>query len=189
MLYFNSLAARMFALAVGGSVAVCAAPAEARGQLAGFRGPNGSVLAGRHVSREPGSIEVRRGFRTADGRGVKTTRSTSWGERAIHNEVERIYADGRTMTREGSLVRNGDGSVSRNRTRTGPAGNSQSGWSTIYRTEDGFGRERGASTSSGRGYQAKKDVSVSPDSVSVDRSLTTNSGRTMSRTRTYQRRR
>lgn len=189
MLYFNSIATKMFALAVGSSLVAAAAPAEPRGQFVGFRGPNGGVLAGRHVTREPGSVEVRRGFRTADGRGVRTTRSTSWGERAIHNEVERIYADGRAMTREGSLVRNEDGSISWNRTRTGPAGKSQSGWNTIYRTDDGFAHERGASTSSGRGYQARKDVSVSPDSVTVDRSLTTNSGRTMSRSRTYQRRR
>ena len=93
------------------------------------------------------------------------------------------------VSRHDSITRHDDGSVSRHRARTGLAGNSQSGWSTIYRTDDGYGRERGGSTSTGRGYEAKKDVSVTPDQVIVGRSFTTNSGRSVSSSRTFERRR
>ena len=189
MIKFHRLPAMMIAVAVGTSLVAAAAPAQARGQIAGWRGPGGGFIAGRQVDREPGLVEVRRGVRTAGGHGTKTRRTTSWGEGAIRNGVQRTYANGRTMTREGSITRNGDGSVSRSRSRSGPSGNSQSGWSTIYRTDDGYARERVASTSGGRGYQASKDVSVAPGLVTIDRNLTTNSGRSVSRSRTFERRR
>ncbi|BAK64983.1 hypothetical protein SLG_03080 [Sphingobium sp. SYK-6] len=178
-------------LATGGAGALVAAPAEARehGRIVRAQGPyGGGYVAGRHVSRQPGSTQVTRGAATYGGRGYGQTRSTQWGDGAVTNSVDRRYANGTGMSRDSSLVRNGDGSVSVQRDRTGPAGNSQSGWSTIYRTDDGYTRTRSGATSSGRSYSATRDVSVNGDSVTVDRNAATGSGRAVSSTRTYSRR-
>ncbi|HEY0628118.1 MAG TPA: hypothetical protein VGD23_02205 [Sphingomicrobium sp.] len=169
---------------------VLASSADARDRLAGVRGVRGDgIIAGRRVTHEPGSIQVRQGFLTVGERGLYEERSTNWGEGSINRSIDRTYANGSTMSRDRSITRNPDGSVSTSRSHTGVAGNSQSGWSTIYRTDDGYRRTRSASTSNGRGYEATRDVSVGEDMVTIDRSLTTKSGRSVTRSRTRPRRR
>lgn len=177
------------ALAAGALVVSLAAAqaAEAGERSRSWVGRRGAE-AGRTVDRAPGSTVVQRGVTGRNGRGVSTTRATTWGDGSVTNDMQRNYANGETVTRSGSVVANGDGSVDATRTRTGVGGNTQSGWSTVYRSEDGFGRSRGVSTSSGRGVSGGTDVVVGDDSVTVNRSLTTQSGQSRSRSRTYPRR-
>lgn len=161
-------------------------PAEARDRAVLAGGPAGGAFVGRRqVSRERGSAQVSRGILTRSGRGQRETRSTQWGDGAVHHSVVRTVVNGSTVTRDGSIVRDVDGSVSKTRARIGAAGNTQLGWSTIYRTDDGYSRSRGGSTSAGRGYSASRDVSVAHDAVTIDRQLTTNSGRSTSSSRIY----
>ncbi|MBB6427003.1 hypothetical protein [Sphingopyxis sp. JAI128] len=178
------------ALLMTGIAPIAATPVEARehGRLSAGRGPHGGgYISGRHVSREPGRTVVSRGVLTGGGHGYRQTRTTTRGDGTITNDVQRRKANGSEVRRTGSVTRNADNSVSRQHTRTGANGNSQSGWSTIYRTEDGYSKSRGASTSNGRGYTATRDVSVGEDSVTINRNATTNSGREVSRTRTVPR--
>lgn len=166
------------------------AQAEARthGRVVHAHGPNGGGYhAGRAVSREPGSAQVTRGIVTHNGRGVHQTRSTDWGNGVIHNEVDRSYRHGGSVKRDTTVTRNGNGSVTVDRDRTGVRGNEQSSWTTIYRTDDGYTRTRGASTSNGRGYNTTRDVSVSDDYVTVQRSASNNRGGSASSTRNYRR--
>lgn len=177
-----ALAAGVFVTGMG--LAQTAEAGERSRSWVGWRGAE----AGRTVDRGPGSTSVRREATGRYGRGVSGTRDTTWGDGRLTNEVQRTYANGATVRRSGSVVANGDGSIDASRTRTGVAGNTQSGWSTVYRSDEGFGRSRGGSTSSGRGASGATDVVVGDDSVTVNRSLTTGSGQTRSRSRTYPRR-
>ena len=192
MSMFRSItAAAAAALALSGAALLAAQPAEAqsRGRIVHAHGPHGGgYVANRHVSRQPGATHVSRGVRTHGGYGVRQTRDTHWGNGTIRNDVNRTYANGRSVSRSGTVTRHPDGSVSSSRQRTGAAGNRQSGWSTIYRTDDGYTRTRGGSTSSGRGYNATRNVSVGPDSVTVNRNASTSGGRSVSSSRTYPRR-
>ncbi|HZG32849.1 MAG TPA: hypothetical protein VEZ59_06205 [Sphingopyxis sp.] len=175
-------------VSTAGTLSPDPAQARERGHVVHGHGPGGNAhIRGRHVSREPGSVKVTRGAVTRGGHGYRQTRQTTRGDGTLSNNVERRYRNGKTMTRSSSVTRNGDGSVSRERGRTGPAGNSQGSWSTIYRTDDGYTRNSGASTSRGRGYSATRDVSVAPGSVTVSRKGSTNSGRSIDQTRTYTR--
>lgn len=149
------------ALATAVSLAAVPAVAGERGRNVSVQGPNGrGYVASRTFSREPGAARF---------------------------SAQRVYNGGASSSRSASAVRTGEGAVRFDRSHTGVAGATQSGWSTIYRTDDGFGRERGASTSSGRGYTANADVSRTEDGVIVERSVTTASGATADRTRTYPR--
>lgn len=188
----NSLKLITVLAATFAGAATLAAPGHAdareRGLFAHGHGPAGNgYLRGRHVSREPGSVKVTRGVITRGGHGYRQTRQTTRSDGTISNDVERRYRNGKTVTRNSSITRHDDGTVSRERGRTGPAGHSQGGWSTIYRTEDGYTRNSGGSTSRGRGYSATRDVSFAPGSVTVNRKASTNSGKTVDRTRTYTR--
>lgn len=177
-------------LAISGLALSMPAQAEARkhGRVVHVHGPHGgSYHAGRVVSRTPGSTQVHRGVITHDGRGVRQSRSTNWGDGTLTNDVRRVYSNGRTVERNATVTRNGDGSVSTNRNRTGARGNQQSSWSTIYRTDDGYTRHRGATTSNGRGYNATRNVSISDDYVTVQRNATSNRGGSVSSTRNYRR--
>ncbi len=188
MTTFRSLIS-IAAIVTAGLAAANLSPAHARehGRIVHGHGPGGGFIAGRHVSREPGSATVTRGRANANGRGYLQQRTTQRGNGTVSNHVERQYRNGKTVERNGSVTRNPDGSVSRERSRTGGSGNSQNSWSTIYRTDDGYQRSRGASTSQGRGYNATRDVSVSDDSVQINRNAATNSGRSVSSSRTYPR--
>lgn len=180
----------IFALAGSGLVLALPAQAEARthGRAVHVHGPNGGGYhAGRVVSRAPGSTQVTRGVVTHDGHGVRQTRSTNWGDGTLSNEVRRDYRNGRSVERDTTVTRNGNGSVTVDRDRTGVRGNEQSSWTTIYRTDDGYTRQRNASTSNGRGYSATRDVSVSDDYVTVQRNATSNRGGSASSTRSYRR--
>lgn len=81
----------------------------------------------------------------------------------------------------------GNGAVTRQGQRTFNNGMSQSGWSTLYRTDDGYTRSRSASGSGGRAINATKDVSFDDSSVTVNRSGSTGSGDSWSRSRTWPR--
>jgi hypothetical protein len=81
----------------------------------------------------------------------------------------------------------GDGAVTRQGQRTFNNGMSQSGWRSLQRTDDGYARSFGASGSGGRSIAGGSDVSIGKDSVTIDRSLTTGSGATYSRSRTLPR--
>lgn len=81
----------------------------------------------------------------------------------------------------------GDGAITRQGQRTFNNGKSQSGWRTLYRTDDGYARSFGASGSGGRSVTGGRDVSFGDDSITVDRSLTTGAGETYSRSRTWPR--
>jgi len=151
-------------------VAASAAPADARGGFFRGHGPNGAgYAAGRHVSSGPGSIEVRRGFRTEAGRWVRTTRSAEWGDGSASERLERSYSDGTSATRSRSIARNEDErSITRSISRTGRSGNSQHSSVSIRRTEDGYSRSRSASTEDGRGYSASSHVSFGEDTITID---------------------
>lgn len=179
------------AAAIGlAGLGLLAAPAvEARdhGRIVRGQGPHGGgYVAGRHVSREPGSATVTRGAVNRNGRGYRQVRESDWGDGTFASSTQRRYANGDSVQRSGTVTR-GDGSISASRTRTGRQGKSQSGWSTIYRTDDGFTRSQGASTSQGRGYTATRDVSVSDSAVTIQTDAATNGGRAVSRTRTVPR--
>ena len=188
---FRSRSIRIFAALLASSTgAMITTSAEARqhGHVTIARGPyGGGYAAGRHVSRQPGSAQVTRGVVTSGGYGYRQTRTTTRGEGTISNSVERQRANGTSMNRSSTATRNPDGSVSTQRNRTGAAGNSQAGWSTIYRTDDAYSRQRGGSTSNGRGYASSRDISVNDGSVTVNRNATTNSGRSVTSSRTYPR--
>lgn len=83
------------------------------------------------------------------GHGFTATSTASYGGGGISNNFTRTYNNGKTATSSASVTRNGNGSVTREASHTGVAGNTQSGSSTVYRTDDGFGRTREFSTSSG----------------------------------------
>ncbi|HZF45562.1 MAG TPA: hypothetical protein VEZ26_04450 [Sphingomonadaceae bacterium] len=188
---FKSRSIRIFAaLLASSTAAITATSVQARqhGHVTIAKGPyGGGYAAGRHVSRQPGSAQVTRGAVTRGGYGYRQTRTTTRGDGTISNSVERQRANGTSMSRSSTATRNPDGSISTQRNRTGAGGNSQDGWSTIYRTDDGYTRQRGGSTSNGRGYASTRDVSVNDGSVTVNRSATTNSGRSVTSSRTYPR--
>ena len=180
-----------FIMVVGALVTVSAvsstAPADARGRFVRLPGVDGGAIARRQVSREPGSAQVTRGILTLGGHAMRSTRSTDWGGGQVHNITERQYRNGSRSVREGRITRNADGSVSTMKSRSGIAGNSQSSAGTIRRTDDGYVRSRSASTSNGRGYDSTRDVSIADQSVTIDRNLTSRSGRSVSSSRTYPR--
>lgn len=118
---------------------------------------------------------------------VIAKRATQWGEGEARNEVHRTYRHGGEVRRDSTYTRNDDGSASVSRNRTGVRGNSQSGWNTVYRTDDGYSSTRGANTASGRGYTATSDVSVGDDHVTVERTRSNARGDTVERSRTYRR--
>ncbi|MFN3585333.1 hypothetical protein [Phenylobacterium sp.] len=152
-------------------------------------GPLGRpALAGRRIDRDPGHTYAERGVIGRGGHGYRTSRDTTWGDGRVDNTTQRTWRNGAQATRTGSAVRNEDGSVSINRSRTGTQGATQTGWSTIYKTEDGYARDRGVSTSNGRSATTHGDIQVTDDTITVNRSATTGSGQTYSRTNTYTRR-
>jgi hypothetical protein len=151
----------------------------------GFAGR--SYAAGRAISRTPGSTTATRGIETGGGRGFVTTRQTNYGDGNLTNNVTRTYNNGETATRTGSITRNPDGSVTKERTHTGVDGNTQTGWSTIYKTDDGIGRTRGVTTSSGKSVTETGSIASGEGSMTVDRAITTGSGASASRTTTYTR--
>lgn len=177
------------AMLVSGAATIAATPAQARehGRIVHAHGPHGGYVAGRHVSRQPGSTQVTRGAMSHDGYGYRQTRTTTQANGVIHNDVQRRYANGTQMNRTSTTTRNPDGSMTRSRARSGAGGNSQAGWSTIYRTDDGYVHSRAGSTSSGRGYAASRDVSVNDGSVTINRSASTSGGRVVTSSRTYPR--
>jgi hypothetical protein len=167
-----------------------AQPAEAtsHGRYVSVHGTHGrGFTAHRGISHSPGSASATRGIQTHSGRGFETTRTTSHGDGSLTNKVTRTYNNGQTASRTGSITRNGDGTVSMTRSRTGVAGNTQTGWDTIYRTDDGIARTRGISTSSGKSAIETGSVSFGNGSMTVNKSLTTGSGASASRSTTYTR--
>jgi hypothetical protein len=90
-----------------------------------------------------------RGVQTNSGRGFETTRQTNYGNGSVNNTVTRTYNNGEAASRTGSVTRNPDGSVTAERSHTGVNGNTQSGWNTIYKTDNGFTDTRGFTTSGG----------------------------------------
>ncbi|ESQ83764.1 hypothetical protein [Asticcacaulis benevestitus] len=177
-----------FAGAIGlALMATTSAQAGARDRVVSVQGVHGhGYLAGRKLSRNPGETQVRRSLQTQSGHGVATTRDTTYGDGVVSSSASRIYNNGATASRSGSVVV-GEGTVSGQRTRTGVAGNTQSAWDTVYRTDDGYGRTRGVETSSGRSVTAERDVSVTDGSVVVGTQVTTGAGGTASRVRTFDR--
>lgn len=164
------------------------AEAAGHGRLLSVQGSHGrGFVAQRHISRSPGSASASRGVQTNSGRGFTTTRSTSHGNGSLTNQISRTYDNGETASRTGSITRNGNGSVTLSRSHTGVAGNTQSGWSTIYRTDDGIGRTRGFTTSSGRSAVASGNVAFGNGSMTVNKSLTIGSGASATRSTTYTR--
>ncbi|MFN4178579.1 hypothetical protein [Phenylobacterium sp.] len=152
-------------------------------------GPLGRpALAGRRIDRDPGHTYAERGVIGRGGHGYRASRDTTWGDGRVDKTTQRTWRNGAQATRTGSAVRNEDGSVSINRSRTGTQGATQTGWSTIYKTEDGYARDRGVSTSNGRSATTHGDIQVTDDTITVNRSATTGSGQTYSRTNTYTRR-
>lgn len=182
---------RYITIAVSAAIALVAAsviPAEARGRFLSVQGISGHGFnAGRMINRSPGSTAVTRGLQTNSGRGFTTTRQTNYGDGSLTNNVTRTYNNGETATRTGAITRNGDGSITGTRSHTGVNGNTQSGWNTIYKTDDGFGRTRGFTTSSGRSATETGSVAFGEGSMTVNRSLITGSGASASRTTTYTR--
>jgi hypothetical protein len=107
------------------SFAATAADAGVRDRSRSFQGPNGrGYVANRHVDRGPGHAFVSRDVQANNGRGYDASRSSTWG-------------DGRaTRTRQ---VQTNDG-------------RSATGWSTIYRTDDGVAVDRSVTTGAGQTY-------------------------------------
>jgi len=120
------------------------------GRFLSVQGAHGhGFVAGRTINRVPGSVTATRGVETNNGRGFQTNRQTTYGNGSVNNAVTRTYNNGETATRTGSITRNPDGSVTAERSHTGVNGNTQSGWNTIYRNDNGFTDTRGFTTSSG----------------------------------------
>lgn len=138
-------------------------------------------------SADAGEHSVARHAQGRFGHGVTRIRTVDREPGAVSVTGQRIYNDGLTASRSRSATRNPDGSISTARSHTGVAGDSQSGWSTIYRTDNGYTRAGGVSTSSGRSATGSKSVVVGGDGVTVARSVTTGSGKTWSDSRTYDR--
>ena len=173
---------------VAGLATAQAADAAVRGGFRSVQGPRGhGYIAQRSVNRVPGATTANRSLQTNSGRGFDTTRQTTYGDGALTNQVDRTYNNGATASRTGSVVKTGDGSVSIDRSHTGVAGNTQSEWSTIYRTDDGVGRTRNFSTSNGRSAAVTGDVSFNDGTATVNRTVTTGSGASATSTRTYTR--
>jgi len=151
------------------------------------QGWRGGFVAGRTVNRVPGSTTVHRGIQTDSGRGVETTRQTTYGDGSRSNTVTRTFNNGETATRTGTLIHNPDGSVSRDVTHTGVDGNTQSGWGTIYKTDDSISRSRGITTSTGKSVTESGSIAYGDGSVTANRSITTGSGASASGSVTYTR--
>jgi hypothetical protein len=121
------------------------------------------------------------------GHGYVATSTTNRGGGRLTDDFTRTYNNGKTATSTGSISRSGNGSVTREASHTGIRGNTQTESSTIYRTDDGFGRTREVSTSNGRSASETGSVSFAPGSMTVDRSITTGSGASVSQAATYTR--
>jgi|GEM_PF-2214342 len=157
------------------------------GRFLSVQGQRAGFSAGRTVNRMPGSTTVHRGVQTDSGRGFETTRQTNYGDGSRANTVTRTYNNGETATRTGTAARNPDGSVTREMTHTGVDGNTQSGWSTIYKTDDSVSRSRGITTSTGKSVTETGSATYGDGSVTLNRSVTTGSGASASGSVTYTR--
>ena len=182
------IVASALAAAALGLLASPPVKAAGHGRTLSVRGSHGrGFVAQRDVSRSAGMATASRGVQTSGGRGFTTTRNTSHGNGSLTNQVGRTYDNGKTASRTGSVTRNGNGSVSLSRSHTGIAGNTQSGWSTIYRTDDSIGRTRGFTTSSGRSAVESGNVAFGHGSMTVSKSITTGAGASATRSTTYTR--
>src|SRR4051812_49046955 len=97
------------------------------------------------AAASPSEAGVRHQTRTVQGprgHGFTATRDLRSGGGQISNQVTRTFQDGAVSSRSGSVTR-GPGAVSWDRSHTGSGGRTQSGWGTIYRTDDGYTRSRG----------------------------------------------
>jgi len=119
------------------------------GRIVSVQGWRGGYVAGRTINRTSGATTATRSFQGDRGRGFDTTRQTTYGNGSVNNTVTRTYNNGESATRTGSVTRNSDGSVTAERSHTGVNGNTQTGWNTIYRNDNGFTDTRGFTTSSG----------------------------------------
>jgi len=175
------------AAAVAFAALAVASPSQAgvRHQARSVQGPFGrGYSAERTVHRSPGQTTAVRSVQTDHGYGF-TTRDTHYGPGQVSNQVTRTYNDGASVSR---TVNREPGSASVERTHTGVDGRTQSGWDTVYRTDDGYTRTRGVSTSSGRSLTATEDVSVSDSAITVEHTLTTGSGSSVTHTNVIGRR-
>lgn len=137
-------------------------------------------------SAEAGVFNHTRSVQGPNGHGYFADRS-AWREPGqVGRSVQRTYNNGAVATGSASAVWGGE-AASYQRSHTGVGGNSQTGWGTVYRTDDGYVRSRGASTSNGRSVAATKDVSLTDDAVIVTKDISTGSGATASQTTTYRR--
>lgn len=131
-----------------------------RHRSAVFSGPNHTAARGADIHRSRGSAQVSR-FGAVDGQGWSSARS-------------------RTTVGTGS-------GYATTGVRVGPAGNSQSRTATVAYGDGAYSRSAGLQTSRGYGYDRDVDAYRSDDGVTVNRSITTNSGasRSASVTRPY----
>jgi hypothetical protein len=157
------------------------------GRFLSVQGWRGGFVAGRTVNRAPGSTTVHRGVQTDSGHGFATTRQTNYGDASRSNTVTRTYDNGETATRTGTATRNPDGSVTREATHTGVDGNTQTGWSTIYKGDDSVSRSRGITTSTGKSVTETGSVTYGDGSAMVNRTITTGSGASVSGSQTFTR--
>lgn len=149
----------------------------------------GHVYSGaRRVETAPGRVHVEGSWRGDRGRGLDRARETTWGDGRSVTSVRRQYANGAEASWTQSRTLNGDGSATRERSHSGVRGESRSGWTTVYRSEDGFGRSQSYSSSTGRGGSRSTDVVVGDHAITVNRQVQTSAGRGRSSSRTYDRR-
>ena len=141
------------------------------------------AVIGSAGAAQAGDRSRHRSVQGPDGRGYEVRRDVSREPGAASGSVTRRYNNGAVAGRSGSITRE-DGVGTREGAHTGARGRTQSGWSTIYRNDDGFGRARGVTTSGGRSAEGRRDVVVGDDHITVNRSLTTGSGRSVSGSRT-----
>lgn len=151
-------AAALGLLALVGVVATAntaSAQSWERHRSAAVSGPYHSASRGADIYRSRGSAQVSR-YGAVDGQG---------------------WSSGRSRT----TVDTGSGYATTG-VRVGPAGHSQNRYATGAHGDGAYSRSAGVQTSSGYGYDRDVDAYRSDDGVTVNRSVTTNSGASRSAT-------
>ncbi|MGF7148721.1 hypothetical protein FHS96_002349 [Sphingomonas zeicaulis] len=87
----------------------------------------------RQVSRQPGSLQVQRGYQGSGGRGIQSSRGRSCANGTCSGGASHVTNNGTRWGRSGTITNNGDGTASYARSVTGPGGGSRSSSGTIGR--------------------------------------------------------
>ena len=124
--------AAVASLALTGVALPEAAQARERYRSVHAQGPQGRGYDRyRHASRQPGSLQVQRGYQGSGGRGIESSRGRTCANGTCSGGASHVTNNGTNWGRSGTITNNGDGTASYARSATGPGGGSRSSSGTI----------------------------------------------------------